>query len=155
MLSRLREYANRRKLEIHEQLGGGIQGVVYSTYSTSALKAFKEQSHFEQEVKVYQRLKERNVTNVCGFAVPRPISYNPHLLVIEMEVVNPPFVVDFASAGVDAPLYEYTPEIMAEWEESRQELFEENWPTVLKVIAGFRVYGIYLSDVKPGNIMFG
>ena len=120
----------------------------------SAIKVFKEQLHFQQELKVYKRIKERNITNLCGFWIPKPLNYNSYLLIIEMEFVDPPFVVDFASAGVDAPLNEYTADIIADWEESRQELFGENWPSVQKLIAAFEAYGIYLADVKPGNIMF-
>jgi len=41
-LSRLHEYARRRKLKIHEYLGDGIQGIVCSTTLPSAIKSFKE-----------------------------------------------------------------------------------------------------------------
>jgi len=84
--------------------------------------------------------------------VPAPISHHDELLIIHMEIVRPPFVVDFASAGLDGPLFDYSAETLVEWVESRKELFEENWPRVMKIIAEFRAQGIYLSDVKPGNI---
>jgi hypothetical protein len=71
-----------------------------------------------------------------------------------MEIMRPPFVVDFASAGVDGPLFEYPPEILEESEEKRRELFGDRWPIVRKIMSEFRSHGIYLSDVKPGNIMF-
>jgi hypothetical protein len=154
LASRLNEYARRRKLTIHEHLGGGIQGVVFSTTLPSALKAFKREEHYWREVAVYARLKERNVTNVCGFWVPRLLRHHDSLQIIEMELVLKPFVVDFASAGVDAPLYEHTPEALLEYETARREMFEDKWPVVVDIIAEFRRLGIFLSDVKPGNIMF-
>jgi hypothetical protein len=152
--TRLSEYASRRKLKIHEHLGGGIQGIVFSTYLPSAIKVFKRKEHYLREVTVYQRLKERDVSSVCGFAVPRPLRHHDGLFVIEMELVVRPFVVDFASAGVDGPLYDYTPEILEEHERSRKEMFEDKWPAVKQIMAEFRSHGIYLSDVKPGNISF-
>ena len=148
------EYAKRRKLEIHEHLGGGIQGVVFSTYLPSAIKVFKRREHYEREVSVYNRIKEHEISDICGFTVPRPLRFHDELLIVEMELVVKPFVVDFASAGVDAPLYEYTAETLAEDEQRRRELFEERWPIVKKLIAEFKHHCIYLSDVKPGNIMF-
>ena len=103
---------------------------------------------------MYERIKEHGITNVCGCSVPKLLDCHDELLVIHMEIVRPPFVVDFASAGVDAPLFEYSPEVLAEWEETRRELFEDKWPLVRKIMSEFRSHGIYLSDVKPGNIMF-
>jgi hypothetical protein len=155
LLSRIRQYAIRRKAEIHELLGSGVQGTVYSTTQRTAIKAFRMREHFLREVAVYERIKERGITKVCGFSVPYPLSHHDEFMIIHMEIVRPPFVLDFASAGVDAPLYEYSEETMAEWQEERKELFgEERWPIVRKIMSEFRSNGIYLSDVKPGNIMF-
>ncbi len=91
----------------------------------------------------------------AGFTVPKPLRRHDGLLVVEMELVVKPFVVDFASAGVDGPLFEYSAETLAEDEQRRREMFEDRWPTVKKIVAEFRSNGIYLSDVKPGNITFG
>jgi hypothetical protein len=154
LLGRLHEYAKRGRLKIHEHIGGGIQGIVCSTTLPSAIKAFKAEEHYWREVNVYRRIKERNITKVCGFSVPKPIAHHDELLVIHMEIVRPPFVVDFASAGLDGPLFDYTPEVMEEYEAQRKEMFEDRWPQVKRIIAEFKSHGIYLSDVKPGNIMF-
>jgi hypothetical protein len=155
LLKRARRYAARHSYRGLEKLGWGTQGTVFSTDIPTAIKVFKAEVPYHREVAVYRRLREKNVTNVRGFEVPRPIRRSDSLLIIEMSVVNPPYVLDFASAGVDAPLYEHTPEALAEWEESRQELFEDLWPIVRAVISEFRFrYGVFLADVKPGNIMF-
>ncbi|MCY2962552.1 MAG: hypothetical protein NT069_02690 [Planctomycetota bacterium] len=154
ILRRLREYAKRRKLDIHEYLGEGIQGIVCSTTLPSAIKAFKDRDAYEREVAVYQRIKERGISSVCGCSVPTPFSHHDGLLVIHMGIVRPPFVLDFASAGLDGPLFEHSPEAISDWIESRMDLFGDRWTTVLKIISVFRSHGIYLSDVKPGNITF-
>lgn len=154
LVARLHDYARRRKLKINAHIGGGIQGVVCSTTLPSAIKAFKEAEHFWREVAVYKRIKENGITSACGFSVPKPLQYHPDSLVIEMEIVRPPFVLDFASAGLDHPLFLHSPEILEEWEEGRKEVFGDQWPLVRRVMSYFKSHGIYLSDVKPGNIMF-
>ncbi|HTI50963.1 MAG TPA: hypothetical protein VL475_08430 [Planctomycetaceae bacterium] len=152
--ARIGKYAETNGIEMTDRLGGGVQGVVYQTTVASAIKAFNRAEHYEREVAVYRRLRARSVTNVCGFSVPRPIRYDDELLILEMTIVQPPFVLDFASAGLDGPLYDHTPEAIEEWIESRKELFEDNWPIVRRIISEFKSHGIFLSDVKPGNIMF-
>ncbi len=87
--------------------------------------------------------------------MPRLIDYHDELWVLEIEFVVPPFVLDFATAGVDVdPLEKYSSEELEEWLESRRELFEDRWPDANKLLHRFREHGIYLVDVKPGNIMF-
>jgi len=41
------------------------------------------------------------VTHFQGFAVPRLLRFDPSLHVIEMTIVQPPFLLDFAAARVD------------------------------------------------------
>jgi hypothetical protein len=74
--------------------------------------------------------------------------------VIEMEVVSPPFVLDFAGAYLDQPP-DYPPDVIEDWEmEKRDQFGEERWEMVRIVMYEFQQMGIYLADVKPGNIMF-
>lgn len=154
-IRRAEEYTKRRKLSIEKQLGGGIQGVVFSTNKGTAIKALRQVEFYERERDVYLRLKEESVDSVAGFWVPRIIDFHDELLTIEMQIVSPPYVLDFASAYLDEfPPYENSEEIMAQWESDKQEQFEDKWPVVKQIIFGFRQYGIYLADVKPGNIVF-
>jgi hypothetical protein len=63
--------------------------------------------------------------------------------------------VDFASAYLDSePPYANDPNVMEPWEEEKIEQFGDRWPTVRNVMYAFQAYGIYLSDIKPGNIEF-
>jgi hypothetical protein len=76
------------------------------------------------------------------------------LLAVEMSIVSRPYVLDFGGAvlGDDPP--EFPDEVWAHWEQDKREQFGPRWPTVQRVIAGFRGTGIHLLDVSPGNIAF-
>ena len=50
-------------------------------------------------------------------------------MAIEMTIVMPPFVVDFASASLDVSI-EFSEEIWADWERTKQEQFGLQWETV-------------------------
>jgi hypothetical protein len=50
-------------------------------------------------------------------------------MAIEMTIVMPPFVVDFASASLDVSI-EFSEEIWADWERTKQEQFRLQWETV-------------------------
>jgi hypothetical protein len=154
-IQRAEEYATRRNLSIEKQLGGGIQGVVFSTHEGTAIKALIRREFYVRELNVYRRLKGLGIENVAGFNVPRLLDFHDELLVIEMQIVTPPFVVDFASAHLDSlPPYANDPNVMEPWEESKCEQFDERWPIVRNVMYAFQAHGIYLSDIKPGNIEF-
>jgi len=152
---RAKEYARRSGLSIVKQLGSGTQGIVFSTNCDTAVKALIREDHYIRERNVYRRLQERKVERVGQFWVPQLTQADDELLVIEMEVVRPPFVLDFASAYLDeSPPYVNEPEVMARWESEKREQFESRWPEVKRMMRGFLAYGIYLPDVKPGNVMF-
>ena len=71
-----------------------------------------------------------------------------------MTIVQPPFVLDFASAYLDdaAPVFpEY---VMTEWLAQKQEEFGPHWLHAAVVLAGLRKHGIHMTDVHPGNITF-
>ena len=70
-----------------------------------------------------------------------------------MTIVSPPFVLDFAGAYLDQRP-DYPDDILAEWQADKAEQFGDRWPTVRLLISSFVPFGIYLADVKPGNIEF-
>lgn len=74
-------------------------------------------------------------------------------MAIEMEVVSPPFCLDFGGAYLDQPP-DYSPEVWRDWEKSKSEDFQENWPAVKNILATFETFGVYIADVNPGNIKF-
>ena len=75
-------------------------------------------------------------------------------MIVEMQLVTPPFVLDFGKAYLDSPP-EFSEEQMDDWGQQGQELFESRWPDVKIIIWTLKRYGIYYYDAKPGNIAFG
>jgi hypothetical protein len=149
--SRAEQYAERKKLQLDDQLGFGNQGTVFATDVDSAIKVHERETFYQRERSVYFRLYQHRVSDVCGCAVPTLIDYDNVLWIVEMTVVARPFVLDFASAYLDVRP-DYSPEIMDEWQQEKQELFEDQWPDVQLILFQLERYGIYLYDVHPGNI---
>ena len=63
--------------------------------------------------------------------------------------------MDFAGAWIDDKPPEFSDEVWSEWEKEKIEQFGPRWPTVQRVLAEFRAFGVHLLDVSPGNIAFG
>lgn len=127
---------------------------MWQTSTRNAIKVFAGRDPFDRELAVYLRLHERAVIEVCGHEVPRFIACDDALLVIEMSIVTPPYILDFAGAYVDAARPDFPPEVLEEWEAERREMFGANWKTARLIIARFEALGIILNDIHPGNIAF-
>jgi hypothetical protein len=151
-------YASRRGLELAEALGSGKDGIVLVAKhkrgsADVALKVLRWDEVYLPEKLVYERLKRLGVSEVLGFNVPQLVGFDDALRVIEMTIVKPPFVLDFAGARLDARL-EFSEEIWADWEADKREKFEDRWPQVQRVLDAFEALGVYLQDVSPSNITF-
>jgi hypothetical protein len=156
------KYCDDRGYSIDSRLGVGTQGSVYVVNIPSqssgrtdqvAVKIHDREIAYKREVSVFERLKDHEVTHVCGHRVPIFIDRDDELLAIEMTVVSPPFCLDFGGAYLDRPP-DYSPEVWRDWEEMKSDAFEENWPAVKKMLATFETFGVYIADVNPGNIKF-
>jgi hypothetical protein len=75
------------------------------------------------------------------------------LRVLEMTIVERPFVLDFAAAYLDRRP-EFSSEIWTQREAEKREQFEGRWPSVQKILDAFEEIGMYLTDVSPANIAF-
>jgi hypothetical protein len=153
--SAVQEYARRRSMnvDLETPLGYGTDGAVWKSSRKSAVKAFERPGNYRLELSCYQRLQGAQIRDIRGFAVPQLIDHDDELLVIEMTIVAPPFILDFAKVSLDRRV-EFPPETLDDWRESMQELFEDRWPEVRLLLAALERYGIYYLDAKPGNIMF-
>lgn len=151
---RLQQYAARTACAIERELGFGFDGIVFCTDRQSALKAFRYEPLYLRERDVYLRLQEHGIVEMSGFKVPRLLGFDDELLVVEMTIVSPPFALDFAGAYLDHKP-EYPDDVLREWLTEKLEQFGDRWPEVRLVIAAFARLGIFLADVKPGNIEFG
>jgi hypothetical protein len=151
-------YASRHALEVRKRLGSGIHGIVHVVESKTepgrrALKLHRDSDSYLREKKVYERLSEKRVSKILGFQVPVSLRFDDELMAIEMTIVMPPFVLDFAGASLDAPM-EFSEEIWADWESTKQEQFGSQWGTVLAILSELRQHGIYMLDPSPSNIRF-
>jgi hypothetical protein len=152
VMGRALHFASKHSLVLEEELGFGVHGIVWSTDQKSVIKAHgPERLYYERERDIYLLLREHGVSEMLGFHVPRLLAFDDELLALEMAIVQPPFVIDFAGAYLDeAP--DFSREVWAEWEAEKREQFGENWTKAKAVVAAFRRFGIYLSDVTPNNI---
>jgi hypothetical protein len=159
-MRRAQEYAHRNELGFVKELGFGVHGIVLSAESQiklsglrfpSAVKVHEGDVCYERERDIYLRLKDRGVNAIRGCAMPKLIGYDDKLWIIEMSVVTPPYVLDFAGAYLDwAP--DFSEEVMADWQAEKQEQFGKQWPEVLAILARLKSYGIHMEDVSPSNI---
>jgi hypothetical protein len=86
------------KVDLQQPLGAGTDGSVWPTNRKSAVKVLELEKNYLQERRCYQRLLEQNVERIDGLAVPKLIDFDDSLLVVEMEFVYPPYLLDFGKA---------------------------------------------------------
>lgn len=101
--SKAQEYCKRNQIEIIENLGFGLQGVVFATNRQSAVKVHAERIAFLRELHVYRRLAEFDLQQINDFIIPALLGFDDNSLIIEMSLVSPPFIVDFGGAYLDKP----------------------------------------------------
>jgi hypothetical protein len=151
-------YALRRNIKLRERLGFGIHGIVFAAEDNTkpgffAVKFHREERPFELECRVYERLREEQTVRILGFNVPQLLSIDEEFRAIEMTIVRPPFLLDFADAHLDeAP--DFSEEVLRQWEEEKAEIFGDRWPEITHILAALQALGVYLLDINPRNICF-
>jgi hypothetical protein len=128
---RAEQYAVQKEIAVdfERPLGAGIDGRVWPSNHETAVKVFERQHNYLLERESYQRLDAAGVTELRGVAVPELVDFDDELLVVEMTIVSPPFLLDFGKVHFDRRP-EFSAETLAEWRESMYELFEDRWPEV-------------------------
>lgn len=148
---RMQQYAADRGRVVLASLGAGYDGQVFSTSAATAIKVFSFEKLYRRERDVYLRLLEHDLFEVCGCRIPQLVDIDDTLAIIEMDIVKPPYVLEFAGAYLDqAP--DFPEDVMREWLDAKEEQFEDDWPLVQSIMATLSAYGVHLADVKPGNI---
>jgi hypothetical protein len=158
LFQKAQAYAALHQLRIGNPLGSGHHGSVFVAEGNvkpnrSAFKVHKEREPYFREKGVYERLTQKEVVAIEGFAVPQFLSADDDLLVLEMTIVEAPFIVDFASAYLDKPP-EFPENVWEDWRHEKREEFGERWPVVEDILTTLRMQGVYLSDVHARNIAF-
>ena len=158
-LRRLLAYATRRGLLLARRLGSGLHGVVQEAESNAipglvAVKTHREAAPFQRERDVYLRLREREVSRVCGFNIPQLVAWDDELLALEITMVKQPFVLDFGGAWLDDEAPEFSPEVWEDWQRRLDESFEARAGVVRRALAALQSHGVIMLDVHRGNIAF-
>lgn len=76
-------------------LGYGSDGSVWTTSRHTAVKALYFQKNFDHELECYLRLKQANVRSIGLFDIPILEDFDKKLMVLEMSIVQPPYLLDF------------------------------------------------------------
>lgn len=147
-------YLSMRDAEIVARCGYGKEGVVFKSSRGTAVKVHSTLVTFKKEYLAYQRLAEAKAEVVLGFSVPRPINADADLKVIEMGIVEPPFILDFGSSAVDIEP-DYTPEQWQEWWLKLEHDFEDRFPQAEAVFYYLkRHFNIWHLDLSTNNLQF-
>jgi hypothetical protein len=156
---RAEEYANCRGIRILRQdfLGHGSDGAVWSTDKQSAVKAVERSQSYAVELESYRRLKRAGITKIGKFNVPILEGCDDRLQIIEMSIVQPPYLLDFGKVYLDTPpQYWNDPQFHANRHEDGRENFgNQKWKEVLSALSNLIRYGIYNVDPRPANFCFG
>ena len=128
--------------------------MVFKGSNQSAIKVHNERAGFDRELAAYGRLQHFKVTEIAGLAVPSLMGFESELKIIEISIVSPPYLLDFGGAHLDeAPSHIIDSDAKQRWMEERLEKFAESTPLVNRALAELeRKYGVFLTDIHPGNI---
>jgi hypothetical protein len=147
-------YAAKKSIAIDFDalLGYGTDGTVFVSDRNSAVKVFQRYESYSRELRAYQRLKERGIRYVDGLAVPILIDFDDKLLIVEMDIVQPPYLLDFGKAYTDEPP-PFDNEQLAAYQVSLRDFFrKDDLPRVRKIYRILAGLGIIYLDAKPQNI---
>lgn len=151
---RAKIYAEQKSIGINFEfpLGHGIDGIVFATDRNSAVKVLKNLENYSRELRAYKRLKERNIRYVDGLSVPALVDFDDELLVVEMDIVEAPYLLDFGKAYTDEPP-PFDEEQLAAYQVSLRHFFrKDDLPRVRKIYRILAGMGIIYLDAKPQNI---
>jgi hypothetical protein len=148
-------YVQAKGLTIIESLGEGKDGYVWETSRKTALKIHITEESYQIERDAYIRLRMLGITEVAGFRVPRLRDHEDSCLAIEMDIVVPPFYVDFASAIFDSPP-DFIEDEGNSFEDFIRHRFDERADDALTFYYELAARtGIYLPDIHRENMKFG
>jgi hypothetical protein len=155
---RCHDFAMRNALVLGDELGAGVQGIVFSAKSQAeegrlAVKIHHQEAGYLRERDAYLRLQSLAITSIRGCNVPELLTHDDDLWILVMTVVVRPFVLDFGGAYLDQ-VPDFSEDVVADWRLAKQEQFGSRWLEVQRIIHELQSHGIHLIDVNPGNISF-
>ncbi|MFO0898381.1 MAG: hypothetical protein U0836_13235 [Pirellulales bacterium] len=84
-------YAGTSEEQLGEQLGAGQDRAVWRSPRDTAIKAFEREDQYRREFQSYQRLSEKSILRIEGFAVPAFLGHSDDLLGLGRPAVSPRF----------------------------------------------------------------
>lgn len=151
IVSRVEEYCADHQIETIRVIGYGIDAFVWQTSTESVLKVFRHEMQYRQELLVYDRLSERGIHRLQGFAIPSLLNYDDRSRVLELSFVHPTVLLDFAAATLDKAPPGFDSDD-PDWNLGMQNRYGSDWPDVKRLLDALRQYGIHFTDVHLGNI---
>jgi len=142
-------YCESRGIQTLDLIGFGLDGFVWKTNRASVVKVCRHANLFDRELEVYQRLAQHGLHQLQGFRIPSLLDQDAKQWVLELSLVAPPFVLDFAAASLSKAPSEMA---LPEWLAEKQRMFGRDWPDVQRRLDGWRLDGIHFPDVHLGNI---
>lgn len=141
-----------RKPNFNSSFGCGEEGYVWPIEDgISAIKVFNLRKNYDNELGCYRILKAHDISEIHGFNVPQLLAASDELLVIEMTIVKPPYILDFGKSS----LYfkpEYPSDATAHYEAKLEETFGEFLPQVELAFAFLEGLGIFYIDASGNNV---
>lgn len=138
--------------EFNSSFGCGQEGYVWPIQGgISAIKVFERRRNYENELACYQILGDHKITEIYGFNIPELLGWSDELLVIEITIVKPPFILDFGKSS----LYfkpEYPSDAEAHYQRQLEETFGEYLPQVELALSFLESLGIFYIDASGNNI---
>lgn len=104
---------------------------------------------------MYLLFQAEGVEQILGHNVPGLVRHDDELRAIEMQIVRPPYFIDFAAAYPEGEAPDFTQEIWEAWAADKAEDFGDRWLDVVRLRDELEArFGLILMDVNPGNITF-
>ena len=142
-------YCESRGIQTQDLIGYGLDGFVWKTNRASVIKVCRHANLFERELVVYQRLSQRGLHQLQGFRIPSLLDQDAEQWVLELSLISPPFILDFAAASLGKQPAEME---SSEWLAEKRRMFGADWADVQRLLDSLRLYGIHFPDVHLGNI---
>ena len=122
--------------------------------TVSVVKAFFRLDRFKNEVECYRRLA--GTSCIGEFTIPRMLGRREDLVVIQISLVTPPFLLDFGKVHLDAPPPHYADSQFQErLVNSMRAQFGVRWREVLAALTELETtFKIYHLDPRVGNFEF-
>ena len=135
--------------------GPGQDGFVLESSNLTAAKFFDREDRYLRERDVYRVLAGKSIDQIAGHNVPRLIRAIDSIFVLELTIVERPFLLDFAGAKLPHEVPDFEAHVIEQHHAHLRELFDSRWTDAIQVAEMFRIAtGFTLLDIHPGNIAF-